>query len=606
MSSTPLRLATVATFKGLPAGDLALLEARLTPMPVRRGETVVNEGDAADALFIVVSGRFAVEVGGNATPVAEISHGSTIGEIAFFAGGARTATVRAIRDGVVLQLSREDFDDISAKAPAIWRTITATLATRLAAETRKSNAMRMGASGAMRAQPRPRTIALVRAGGGPVPPVFLTLFDDVARRRPGTLVISSATAGDHLGGTAMGSLCATQALNDLESRYDTIVFVADAELTPWSERAIRQADEILLVGSQLDAPLGTAVPLNSVEAFALSMHATTARRLAIVYPRARVAQGTRFWLSGRDPHMHHHVGLGASEDIERLWRFVRGEALGLIACGGGAYCAAHIGIYKAFRDNAISFDLLGGTSGGAAMAAAFAQDLAPGDIEAGVHRMFIDGRALGRYTLPRYSLLDHTHFDRHLRAEYGNVLIEDLWKPYFAVSTDLSDYGVEVHRTGLLWQAIRASAAIPALLPPYYTKDGRMLVDGSVVSNVPVESMHRLKSGPNVVVSFTPPEGQRFDVDYAALPARNDLVWRTLNRFSSHTLPQAPSAATVLMRSLMADRNHYQRHLEAGDWLLVPPTPDNMGALDWRRHSELVQSAYRYGLAEIARKNGAT
>ena len=63
------------------------------------------------------------------------------------------------------------------------------------------------------------------------------------------------------------------------------------------------------------------------------------------------------------------------------------------------------------------------------MGAAFAQDLDPLEIDARVHRMFIDGRALGRYTLPRYGLLDHTHFDAHLEKEYGNIRIEDLWKP---------------------------------------------------------------------------------------------------------------------------------------------------------------------------------
>ena len=115
--------------------------------------------------------------------------------------------------------------------------------------------------------------------------------------------------------------------------------------------------------------------------------------------------------------------------------------------------------------------------------AAFAQDLEPGEIDSRVHRMFIEGKAMSRYTVPRYSLLDHAHFDRHLIAEYGNTRIEDMWKPYFAVSADLSDYRIEVHRDGPVWEAIRASAAIPALLPPFYTGDGRMLVDITLAYN---------------------------------------------------------------------------------------------------------------------------
>ena len=68
--------------------------------------------------------------------------------------------------------------------------------------------------------------------------------------------------------------------------------------------------------------------------------------------------------------MHHHVAANSAADVERLWRFLRGEALGYVAGGGGSYCASHIGIYKAFRDTGTAFDITGGTSGGAAMAAA--------------------------------------------------------------------------------------------------------------------------------------------------------------------------------------------------------------------------------------------
>jgi NTE family protein len=596
--SPSFSLASVATFKDLAPEALRLLEERLQPLPVRRDDCVVLEGEKADALYVVVSGRFAVEIKGLVEPVAEISHGSTIGEIAFFVGGNRTATVRAIRDGVVVRLTREDFDEISARSPAIWQAVTATLAERLAEETRRGAATNNGTH-ALRARPRPRTIAVIGAASGYIPPAFLTAFTEAAHTNPDTLVVSSGTISDVVGAKAASDLGLTEALNALESRYATVVFIADGELTPWSEKAIRQADEILLVAGQLGGPVGRTVALSPLEAFALSLHRPASRRLAVVHTRKGIAQGTRHWLALREPAMHHHVALGEADDVARLWRFLRGEALGFVACGGGAYCAAHIGVYRAFRENGISFDLIGGTSGGAAMAATFAQDLDPFEIDAGVHRMFIEGRALSRYTLPRYGLIDHTHFDAHLEKEYGNVRIEDLWKPYFAVSADLSDYKIEVHRSGALWRAIRASAAIPGLLPPFYTEDGRMLVDGSVIANVPVETMHSLKRGPNVVVSFQASQSERFAVDYNALPKRRDLLWRALNPISGAALPKAPSAATVLVRSLMANRSQFQRHMMPDDWLLVPPTPSEMGALDWRRHTEQMQTAYAYTMAAI-------
>ena len=235
------------------------------------------------------------------------------------------------------------------------------------------------------------------------------------------------------------------------------------------------------------------------------------------------------------------------------------------------------------------------------MTAAFAMGLAPDDVDRATHDIFVTRKALRRYTWPRYSLLDHTHFDSVLAEHYTDVAIEDLWIPYFAVSTNLSRHGLHRHTRGGLWAAIRASGSIPALLPPYYTEDGQMLVDGCLLDNVPIRSMHDMKIGPNIVVSFDVPQLERFTVDYQTLPSRKDLVRRALVPFRRVPLPDAPGLGSVLMRSLMVNRQDFERHLTPRDLLMVPPLPPDMGILQWSRHTELMQSAYRWAMAEIPR-----
>ncbi len=154
--------------------------------------------------------------------------------------------------------------------------------------------------------------------------------------------------------------------------------------------------------------------------------------------------------------------------------------------------------------------------------------------------MFVTNRAMRRYTLPRYGLLDHTVFDAELKRLFGATEIEDLWLPFFAVSTNLSRYALSVHRTGPLWRAIRASASIPVLLPPVNTPEGDMLVDGCLLDNTPIKVMRDLKQGPNVVVSFKPPEIGRFEVDPDALPSRGELMRLVLNPMRRDRLPAAP------------------------------------------------------------------
>jgi hypothetical protein len=101
------------------------------------------------------------------------------------------------------------------------------------------------------------------------------------------------------------------------------------------------------------------------------------------------------------------------------------------------------------------------------------------------------------------------------------------------------------------------------------------------------------------------PKLQRFEVDYRSLPGRAALLKAMVNPFMRGALPRAPSVGTVLMRSMMANRQDFERRLRPEDLLLVPPCPQDMGILDWHRHTELADSTYRWGLQEIARLKAA-
>lgn len=575
----------------------AALAAEMETIAVQRGETLMRQGESAAAMYIVVSGRFAVLLDGRAIPVTEIGAGQPIGEIAFLAGGTRTATVVALRDSIVLRLDRDRFDRLTASHPSLWRLITVALARRVA----DLNLARPAPP-----DPRPRTITLIRAGGAPIPDSFvahlMAALGQASQRRKSqgrqVQVVDQARARSLL--KSEGSFdtpAATASFNDLERQSDFVVYVASEELDAWSDKAIRQADVVLAVGMfEADSNV------NALEARAAQLLAATSQRLVLLHEARGRITGTRRWLKDRDVAMHHHVTLDSGEDFARLARFLKGTAVGLIACGGGALCTAQIGLYRAFAEAGVSFDIMGGTSGGSAYTAAFALGRSPQEIEAATHEMFVKNRALRRLTWPRYSLIDHKHFDQQLQHHYGGHEIEDLWVPFFAISTNLSHNSLHRHNSGDLWAAVRASASIPVVLPPYYTSDGQMLVDGCLLDNVPIKAMHEVKSGPNVVMSFEVPELTRFDVAYDALPSRNALLAAAMNPFNRDALPSAPGLMTVLMRSLMANRQDFTRHMTEEDVLVIPPVPADIGFLDWHRHEELVEQSYRWALSEFERE----
>ena len=104
------------------------------------------------------------------------------------------------------------------------------------------------------------------------------------------------------------------------------------------------------------------------------------------------------------------------------------------------------------------------------------------------------GRLLD-FTFPLVAIAAGRKINELLESEFGTLRIEDLPRRFFCVSADLTTAEEVVHDEGLLWPAIRASLSIPGVFPPVGV-GGRLLVDGAVLNNLPVDVMRsRLPSG---------------------------------------------------------------------------------------------------------------
>lgn len=573
-------------FRHLDDAGKAEVAERFERIGIQRGFTLVAEGEQSDSMYVVLSGRFSVTRRDRDHPISEIGVGQPIGEIGFLTGSARIATVTALRDSIVLKLDRQKLEALEASDPAIWRAISNYLATRLADTTLAPPKPPNSA---------PRTILLAAAGDTVLDSGLIHLVTTAFAARAPTLVVNSEMYNSvGSGDCSPDDLAMTERFNALEAAHTYVLMIADPSLTAWNRKIIHHADLMLAAGS-----FDTDPTPNATEVFAAGFLPPSARRLLLVHDTRRVAHGTRGWLSPREILMHHHAARDDIEDFARIVRFIDGTARGLVLAGGGALCVTHVGLYKTLVEAGYSFDIMGGTSGGGAMAAAFALGAQPEDVSRSVHDMFVKRRAMRRFTFPRYSVLDHTHFDRELKALYGETNIEDLWLPFFAVSTNLSRYARHIHLRGPVWRAVRASASIPVLLPPVYTEQGEMLVDGSLVDNVPVTPMHQLKSGPNIVVAFDGGQIERFDVAYDQLPSRAELLRRAMTSRFQGALHKAPGPVNVLMRSLMANRHKFREELEADDLLLVPPIPTGIGFLDWHRHDDLLEAGYEWARTQL-------
>ena len=95
-------------------------------------------------------------------------------------------------------------------------------------------------------------------------------------------------------------------------------------------------------------------------------------------------------------------------------------------------------------------------------------------------------------TLPIMSLFSGKGLNEMLREFFGDATIEDLWIPFFAVTTNISEGDVHIHKRGLVWEAVRGSMSILHYFPPIRIGNGDILIDGGYCNNLPCDVMKDL------------------------------------------------------------------------------------------------------------------
>ena len=535
---------------GLSVDHIARLLAAARRLDVAQGTRLIEQGAVADDLYLVLRGRFTVITGGQA--IADICAGEPIGEIAFFAGGVRSANVVAARASTVLALSRPAWDGLARAVPEINQAILASLARRLAATSRSAPPLRPLA---------PRCVAFL----GDIPAPVLQALD---RGLAGWAVIGPGTPD------------LRAALHSRESAGQKVLLIAPPDAL------LGEVDEAFEF-----APLGPA-PTSS------QAHVPKSAPVSLVLWRgvgATQIAGTALWLARHKPRHHHHIALDCPGDIARLLRFVDGQALGLVLSGGGAQGTAHLGALKALGEHGVVFDMVGGTSAGAAMGAALALGRAPDMVMDLCEDIFLRSRAMGRYALPKYSVLDPGLFDAALRTHFGAHAIEDLPLPYFAVATNLSNNDVALLDHGPLWQAVRASASIPVVFPPWIDGAGNILVDGAMIDNAPIQAMRAQKPGPALLLNLLRNAEWRSTTPYADLPSRAAVVWQVLSAPLRLPRPEGfPTAISVLSRVFNVNAQRRLRSVDApGDVMIDIHPLAGMAYLDWTKARAQFDDSHR-------------
>ena len=238
--------------------------------------------------------------------------------------------------------------------------------------------------------------------------------------------------------------------------------------------------------------------------------------------------------------------------------------LAFVLPGGGALGSYQVGVLQALAEAGVGPDQLVGVSAGAVNAALFAWN--PGTD--GVQRIEAIWRSIRRRDLLRVhpgrlasafagrhpSFLDNRHGHAFLRRHLGNRLLEHSPVPLALVATDLSTGESVALTRGDTATAVLASSAFPGVYPPVVL-DGRTLIDGGVVADVPLDTAISLGARSALVLSAPPlvagePPTNALDILFRASSLGVEAHGRTVLRrpppgLAVVEIPAVPTALTT-------------------------------------------------------------
>ncbi|EFN83712.1 Protein Swiss cheese [Harpegnathos saltator] len=599
------------------------------------GRAVYRQGDESDSTFIVLSGRLRSVItykDGKKELVAEYGKGDLVGIVEMVTQTSRSTTVMAVRDSELAKLPEGLFNVIKLRYPIVVTRLINLLGHRILgtwqqAHTKNYSNDTQRAAATVDARPAQvnfSTVAIVPVSDDvPLTAFTYELYHSLCAIGP-CLRLTSEVVRKTLGTSIMepaNEYRLTSWLGQQEDQHRISLYQCDSSYTLWTQRCVRQADCILIVGLG-DRPPSIGRTEREVERLVMR----TQKELVLLHKEQNGQRPTNTvqWLNMRSwVSSHHHIQCpkrmftrrsqyrinelyskvlmsepNVHSDFSRLARWLTGTSVGLVLGGGGARGAAHVGMLKAIIEAGIPIDMVGGVSIGAFMGALWCMEknitTTTQKAREWSKKMTQWWRQILDLTYPVTSMFSGKDFNKTIQQTFGDTYIEDLWLPYFTITTDITDSCMRTHTHGSLWRYIRASMSLSGYMPPMCDPvDGHLLLDGGYVNNLPADEM--LRQGAHHILAID--VGSQDDTDltnYGDSLSGWWLLWKRWNPFA--TPVKVPNLPDIQSRLAYVSCVRQLEEVKSSDYCeYIRPPIDKYKTLQFANFDEIKDVGYQHG-----------
>lgn len=572
--------------------------SRVNPPPeivhLPAGKTLIRQGDTDCDYYVLIAGRLSVIVRddrGKIVARGRVRPGEGVGEMALLMDEPRSATVIARLDSELVRFPHKGFLDLVNSNPRAAIAIARLTIRRLKELYVSSEQKETYSTIAI----FPLTPGIDAAGMAGELAKELSAFGPSESVKPGFAELNFSAAPDF-----------NQAahLSEVEAQNRFTVYFTSGQADEWSRHCLGRADLVLFcveAGQQPAAGLESTGPIHQLD------RSLVGRFDLVMIHRSGWNRncGTASWIAKVGPVEHHHIRAGDCVDLARLARIIAGTANNLVLGGGGAKSFSQLGSLRAFAEAGVPIDRVGGSSMGAFVAALQCYGGALESLIQSTREEIFRHRPARDRTLPLISLLSGKRLLAVSTAICRNWIIEDLPLRYFCISSDLGDASQVEHFDGSVGIALRSSCALPGVAPPLLI-GGRVLADGGILNNLPIDVMRRNFSGNMIAVDVTANNPLRYGSKYEMqCPSGFEILWDKINPLRRKE--PVPNILEILFRAATLGSQLHGRQSRATADLLISPPVRHFKVTDFDRFDELVEVGYRHTMEvlEAAEKDAA-
>uniref|UniRef100_A0AAR2LU82 lysophospholipase n=1 Tax=Pygocentrus nattereri TaxID=42514 RepID=A0AAR2LU82_PYGNA len=596
-------------------------------MAVEAGRALYRQDDQSDCTYIVLNGRLRSVIrkaNGKKELVGEYGRGDLIGVVEALTRQPRATTVHAVRDTELVKLPEGTLNNIKRRYPQVSTAHLYTLHIELGMNV-LSPGSALGlptvASSPDVTNPASNlsTVAVLPVCDEvPINAFNLELSHALSAIGP-TLLLTSDIIRERLGASALDSIHEYRLSGWLAQQEDInriVLYQTDNSMTPWTQRCIRQADCILIVG------LGDQEPtLGQLEQMLENTAVRALKQLVLLHREdgpgpSRTVEwlNMRSWCSGhlhlrcprrvfsrRSPTRLREVYEKVFEktadrhsDFSRLARVLTGNSIALVLGGGGARGCSHVGVIKAMEEAGIPIDLVGGTSIGSFIGALYAEERKGLPVQVCTSAMNSVFKTVLDLTYPITSMFSGSAFNTSISNVFEDKQIEDLWLPYFNVTTDITASAMRVHKDGSLWRYVRASMTLSGYLPPLCDpKDGNLLMDGGYINNLPADIARNI--GAKTVIAIDVGSQDETDLcNYGDSLSGWWLLWKRINPWAEKV--KVPDMAEIQSRLAYVSCVRQLEVVKKSAYCeYIRPPIDRFKTMDFGKFDEIYDVGYQHG-----------